>query len=264
MVITIMAKVHLTNFRDLGGIKTKDGRKVKKGYLFRGRSLFGLNQKQIDEVTSLGLDSIFDFRDEKDRVNKPDVEIKGAKYVPCGVLELLGPEASGSPVDIYYIQEVIAGKKMSKEEYEHSYMLYTRMYEEIPYAKDAFIQVFEAMNRHEKIYYHCTGGKDRTGICSMMILWALGVDDKPIYRDYHYSNIARWKKNLWRLGHIYKGSKQLMSIKYMWKFLNCNKKNFLITKKVIFDRYGSIEAFLKEVYSIEEAQIEDWKSFYLE
>ena len=259
-----MAKYHLTNFRELGGIKTKDGRHVKSGFLFRGPSLNHISQQALDEINGLGLTAIFDFRDEKDRVTKPDVKIEGATYYPCGVLELLGPEAQGSPVDIYYIQEVIAGKKMSKEEYEHSYQLFLRMYKEIPYAKDAFIQVFNALSRHEKIYYHCTGGKDRTGVCSMIILWALGVDDKEIYKNYHYSNIARRKKNLWRLKNIYKGSKQLRSIKYMWKFLNCNKKNFSTTKKAIFSKYPTIEAFLLDVYGIDQATIDGWKAFYLE
>ena len=264
ILLLTMGKIHLTNFRDLGGIKTKDGRRVKKGFLFRGKSLNGISEKAIDDLNRLGLTAIFDFRDEKDRLTKPDAKVEGATYYPCGVLELLGPEAQGSPVDIYYIQEVIAGKKMTKEEYEHSYQLFLRMYKEIPYAKDAFIQVFNAMSRHERIYYHCTGGKDRTGICSMIILWALGVDDKEIYRDYHYSNIARWRKNLWRLWHIFKGSKQLRSIKYMWKFLNCNKKNFKTAKHAIFSRYAKIEDFLDKVYGIDQQTIDDWKAFYLE
>lgn len=258
-----MKRVHLTNFRDLGGKKNKEGKHLKEGYLFRGRSLTGLSKKNLAEVEALHLDSIFDFRDEKDRIAKPDDEIKGAKNYACSVLEKLGPEASGSPVDIYYIQEVIAGKKMTKEEYEYSYEIYLRMYREIPYAVDAFKPVFEALDRHERIYYHCTGGKDRTGIFSMILLWAFGFDDKTVYRDYHRSNYARWKKNIWRLGHIFRNSGQLMSIKYMWKYLDCNKKNFNITKAAIFDRYGDIATFLKEVYGISKEQIADWKSFYL-
>ena len=259
-----MKKVHLTNFRDLSGRKNKEGKRLKKGYLFRGRSLYGLNKKRLKEVEALHLDAIFDFRDEKDRIAKPDAKINGAHFYPCSVLEKLGPEASGSPVDIYYIQEVIAGKKMSKEEYEYSYELFMRMYREIPFAMEAFKPIFEALDRHERIYYHCTGGKDRTGIFSMILLWAFGFDDKAVYRDYHHSNYARWRKNLWRLAHIFLHSGQWMSIPYMWKYLDCNKKNFNITRSAIFDSYGDIETFLEKVHGVSKERIADWKAFYLE
>lgn len=49
------------------------------------------------------------------------------------------------------------------------------------------------------LVFHCTGGKDRTGICAALLLMTLGVGEEDIYRDHDLSN----RYNAERLQPIY-------------------------------------------------------------
>lgn len=45
------------------------------------------------------------------------------------------------------------------------------------------------------LLFHCTAGKDRTGIAAALILYALGVDEKKIMEDYTATNYYRRTEN---------------------------------------------------------------------
>lgn len=60
------------NFRDLGGYKTQDGRRVKWGKIFRSDDLHNLNDADLAYLASIPLVSIVDFRSEKEMMQAPD------------------------------------------------------------------------------------------------------------------------------------------------------------------------------------------------
>lgn len=70
------------NFRDVGGLPTVDGRRVKQGVLFRSGHLAHATDEDAAFLSSLGLHTIFDFRNAADqRLEGPDVTLPGVRNV---------------------------------------------------------------------------------------------------------------------------------------------------------------------------------------
>lgn len=251
----------LMNFRELGGYKTEDGKEIRKGFIFRGRALDNLNEKSIRYLESLHLDYVFDLRDSSNQKDKPDYLLPGVKYVSCPVVESLAMGNDHNPVDLDKIERVLREGKWTKEDYKASAETIELMYEKMPYAR-AFLPIFEAMNEGKRIYIHCTGGKDRTGVACMLILWALGVPDKTILKDYRLSNRYRRKRNYWRIKTTFLSSKHLYSIYYISRFMFCKPRHFKIAKEAIFSKYSNIGLFFEKEYAINHKMIENWKKFY--
>ena len=58
--------------------------------------------------------------------------------------------------------------------------------------RDSFKELFRALEAGETpILFHCTAGKDRTGVAAMLILLALGASDETICADYARTNLCR-------------------------------------------------------------------------
>ena len=70
------------NFRDVGGLPTVDGRRVRQGVLFRSGHLAHATGQDAAFLTTLGLHTIFDFRNAADqKLEGPDVELPGVRNV---------------------------------------------------------------------------------------------------------------------------------------------------------------------------------------
>ncbi len=258
-----MKSIPLTNFRELGGYQTSNGKKIKEGYLFRGRALRTNDPSIISSIEDLHIDSIFDFRDSDNRLHEPDISIKGAKYYPCGVLESLGESMDKNPIDVREIEKTLEGETWTRKDFKAALATYERMYLEMPFSP-GYKAMFDALSRHEKIYVHCTGGKDRTGVACMLILWALGASKRTILHDYRLSNKCRRERNIWRIKRVLQMSKKLYSVYYMNKFMFCRKRQFKLTFKAIFAKYDNLYEYFDKTFGISKETIEDWRKFYLE
>lgn len=258
-----MKNIPLTNFRELGGYKTKEGKRIKEGYLFRGRALQTNDPSIISSIEDLHIDSIFDFRDRDNRIQEPDILIPGAKYYGCGVLESLGESMDKNPIDVREIEKTLEGETWTRNDFKVALETYERMYLEMPFSS-GYKPMFDALTRHERIYVHCTGGKDRTGVACMLILWALGASERTILYDYRLSNKYRKKRNVWRIKRVLKMSKKLYSVYYMSKFMFCGKRQFNLTFNAIFSKYNDMYEYFDKTFGISKKTIEDWRNFYLD
>src|SRR5699024_12834665 len=61
------------------------------------------------------------------------------------------------------------------------------------HAQAAYRKMFNVLLENDKegesVVFHCTAGKDRTGVAAFLILSALGVSEKQIVEDYLYTNL---------------------------------------------------------------------------
>jgi protein-tyrosine phosphatase len=78
-----------SNFRDLGGYETVDGRQVKWGEVFRSGRLPGLSDADVDRLGSLGVRTVVNF------LTPAEVEHAGEDRLPKGVREIAAPIAGG-------------------------------------------------------------------------------------------------------------------------------------------------------------------------
>ncbi|MEX0739903.1 MAG: tyrosine-protein phosphatase [Pseudohongiella sp.] len=167
------------NFRDLGGYQTEDGRQVKSGLLYRSGVLHHLTDADYKKIDALDIQTVVDFRAIEERQDEPtnwkagDVNIMTWDYhMTFGegndVLgafanpDLGGPEAEALMAELY--------RQMIDQQQPH----YAAMFDQLA-------------NNDEALLFHCTAGKDRTGIAAALLLTALGVERETVIADYTLS-----------------------------------------------------------------------------
>jgi len=176
------------NVRDIGGYRSAYGREVIRGRLFRGDSLSGLTRNDIERLEQLGLRTVIDFR------TPGEILLSGPDRLPYGV-ELAQLPVSGG--DLGSIYELIASGDHDQQRRKlgdgraASFMVeMNRAFVTDGRQREAFGAALRLMCAAVKLplLYHCTGGKDRTGWMSAIVLTALGVPRELVLRDYLLSN----------------------------------------------------------------------------
>ncbi|MEV6738148.1 tyrosine-protein phosphatase [Streptomyces sp. NPDC051104] len=186
------------NFRDVGGLPTVDGRRVRRGVLFRSGHLAHATERDATFLTSLGLHTIFDFRNAADKkLEGPDVELPGVRNVN---LPLTDP-AHGAEFwkmvrdgDLEQLRALLADGKaanrmilsyrtiIKERTAEHSQVLHALAEDSVP------------------ALMHCAAGKDRAGLSIAVTLLALGVEREAIVADYLESNAKHRRYKVRRNG----------------------------------------------------------------
>jgi protein-tyrosine phosphatase len=166
-----------SNFRDLGGYRTSDGRTVRWRQIFRSNHLGHLTEADIEVLRPLGLKSAFDFRGTEERVaaicGVTGIAVHSLPIEPTVVAALRARRASGLPLSSADAVEVM----------RESYRNYVR--QNTPCFRALFALLLED---RAPLVIHCTAGKDRTGFACALILHSLGVADDPIAEDYLLTN----------------------------------------------------------------------------
>ena len=156
------------NVRDLGGYPTEDGKRTKYKAFLRGDSLNGLTGKDRAFLAEYGVTLVIDLRSSKETKMNPDhIDKREMEYLNVPLLD--------------QIQSTLLKGKMPDDMSE----MYIGLVEN---SKDGLKEVFTRMvNERGVILYHCTAGKDRTGIITMLLLKLAGVADDTVLADYAIS-----------------------------------------------------------------------------
>lgn len=146
------------NARDLGGIALASGAQVAARKLFRGPPLTQLSESDCAEVAKLGLQSVVDLRIESEAAQLPD---------QACVLEAAEAQLVAAPLPVPY--NVSAADYIAVLD-----------------ARESMLKVFETLADEARypVYFHCTWGRDRTGILAAVVLLALGASPDAIMEDY--------------------------------------------------------------------------------
>ncbi|MFE2201355.1 tyrosine-protein phosphatase [Streptomyces amritsarensis] len=174
------------NFRDVGGLPTSDGRRVATGRLFRSGHLAHATETDAEFLTSLGLHTIFDFRNGADHaLEGPDVELPGVRNVniplsdPADGREFWRLVRDG---DLDQLRSILGdGKAAARMANSYRGIIRTRTAEHS--------RVVHALAEDSvPALLHCAAGKDRAGLSVAVTLLALGVEREAIVTDYLESN----------------------------------------------------------------------------
>ena len=258
------------NARELGGFTAGAGR-IKRGRLLRTASLSAISAEDIDALCTLYKAAyIVDLRMSFERKTAPDPEVPGAKNRFLPVMEYedfpgFEPEflkvLADPDVDRFEMM------KMAVEMGTFSDKIYVNFLtgERGKSAYRGFFDCLMSLPEGRSILWHCTDGKDRTGIASMLVLAALDVDEKTIMEDYMLTN----EYNAKRIAAARAGFERMdltpefMEIAlfgagavyeyYMTNALDALKKS-----------YGSLKGYLSEELCVGTAECEALKDKFLE
>lgn len=176
--------MNIRNFRDISGYKNQDGKIMKKNMIFRGGALNHITHEQAEYLENiLGVRYILDFRDEKEAEMAKDYSFSLAYYEQISALRVQKHNDKG------FDFENIVREKMDERQFQHILEYLKEGYQTMAFGNPAYQRLFELMLKNDgNIYFHCTAGKDRTGIAGFLIMIALGMDEKDAVNEYLLSN----------------------------------------------------------------------------
>lgn len=166
------------NFRDLGGITTGDGRRIRHGLLYRSGDLSRLDDMELTMLENLGLRAVIDLRAKREIARHPD-------RLPTTIREVFNIHIHDTARDH---AEKLFDERNSEALRSVLTNDYIRMVRDHDHEFARFLEIL-ATTSHLPLVYHCATGKDRTGLATLFLLSALGVSDEKIKQDYLASNL---------------------------------------------------------------------------
>lgn len=160
------------NVRDIGGWTGADGRRVRTGALYRADGLGRLTGESIAMMREMRIVEVIDLREERESANIPDrLDGLGAAYLH---MPMLGNR--------YYPLNPADARPLNLPDRTLP-TLYAAM---IDHFGDRFVAVLShlASERDGAAVFHCSAGKDRTGLVAAFLLTLLGVDRDDVIADY--------------------------------------------------------------------------------
>ena len=176
------------NFRDLGGYSTADGLITSWDQVYRADSVSFLTHQGWKEMGKLNIKRVYDLRRDGERKNWPTVEHGLAHEV---VHMPIGPDAAEMTVVEWFQQ------RGADAVWDESYVAETYR-ENLTVFCDVFARLITelASSEHRPAVFHCTAGKDRTGLAAALLLEVLGVARDDILDDYELTNVTRSEQRI--------------------------------------------------------------------
>ncbi|WP_326574523.1 tyrosine-protein phosphatase [Streptomyces sp. NBC_00481] len=231
------------NFRDVGGLPTVDGRRVRHGVLFRSGHLAHATDEDTAFLTSLGLHTIFDFRNAADqKLEGPDVELPGTLNVnlplsdPADGAEFWKMVRDG---DLDQLRALLDGGKgagrmiasyrtiIKHRTAEHSRVLHAVAEDSVP------------------VLMHCAAGKDRAGLSIAITLLALGVEREAVVADYLESNAKHRRYKVHRSSsHASAYSPEVMDL--LSPLFDARAEYLQAAFETIDETWGDVDTYLEK------------------
>lgn len=243
------------NFRDIGGLETRDGRRLRGGLLFRSGSPALLSESERRAVQDLHLRCILDLRSKAEAEAYPDPSFPGVRMLQhAGVVSAGGEQIDFSPAGMYQ-----TGVD-AEEQYERLLHYYGRM----PFANESFHVLMEAIRKRDvPLLFHCATGKDRTGVAAMIVEMALNVGEDVLFADYMASNHYH-KQALARLLKAHaaetEGHPELERLLKMRAGVIEEAGRHVLQK--IKERDGDFDRYIKREYGWSDADLKASRVFY--
>ena len=246
------------NFRELGGYRADEGKTVKWGQIYRGFPTGRLTtEADRARLDGLGLRLILDLRSSAEAAKLPDYVPDGARLVQiCGLRDATGQEIDFSPNDIQrLVQSAPAGMSLTQ-----------LMYRQMLTGNKAFKELFRALEAGETpILFHCTAGKDRTGVAAMLILLALGASDETICADYARTNLCRAAEIEKAMADHAAEIAADPAQKLRWQTsAGVDPETAPFVLRTIRQDYGNAESYLEAEYGLTPARLMRLRRMYLE
>ncbi len=167
-----------SNFRDLGGYRSADGRYVRWGRIYRSGQLSALTDTDRRYLHSLGIELVCDFRHPREQRKNPSaLHRQGLRIESLSI-------TPGSSAAFY--------DSLHKEQWDSSAVegiMCNINRELVRHHSNQYRKLLQGLlDPSRRLLFHCAAGKDRTGLAAALILAVLEVPRDTILKDYLLSN----------------------------------------------------------------------------
>ncbi len=219
------------NFRDLGGYSTRSGMTTKWRRILRADSPHRLSEQDMDTLLGQGLRTVIDMRSGNEIENAPNpfAGLGQVSYHNIGLFDHLAPDtmrkdqtqASADPLLDFYVT-TLANRQAA--------------------IRDVLMAIATAQSG--AVMFHCTAGKDRTGLISALLLGLVDVGENEIISDYAQTKplIAGLVQEFLELA-----KENGIDLKSYRPLLACEPGTMRKVVKHIGDQYNSVPDYLAEI-----------------
>lgn len=255
----MVSVTNLLNFRDLGGIATSCGKKVRAGRLLRAAQPVGLCDEDVKSLLALGLRFIVDFRTKNEATAEPVDEIAEVIYTH---IDIMGDNHAHAANPKFWMELFHKNPRGVSDEFTQLYRDFvTNATSLAGYA--AFLKAVAAADAGATLF-HCAAGKDRTGFAAAILLKILGVPDEAIFDDYMQTKIYQQKVNDEYVERARKAGFSDEQIEEMGAIFGVKSDYLVAAFAAAEETYGSFENYVREGLGISDEEIERLKELYLE
>jgi protein-tyrosine phosphatase len=225
------------NFRETGGYPTMDHRWVRSGLVFRTDHLNELSDADVDTLETIGIRSVYDFRLNDEVTRQPSRLPGSVTPVQLGFGDV---GLDGAMIDV--VRDILAGKRAVPDAsfWDENYLTI------LDAGRPMFVQLFQALADPTNLpaVFHCTGGKDRTGLANAMLLTTLGVDQAIVIDDFLLTNIYRTP---FRIASLAPGLRATgVDVSSAVPIIGVCRSALVSALSHLESRYGGVEAYLAD------------------
>ena len=238
----------VVNFRDIGGLKTTEGKTVKWGKIFRSDNLSNLKASEFSKFNDLNIKTVFDLRTSHEIKGKEDNLPMDTEYIHFPTLE------DNEDLLSKMRARVINGEVSDKQSLNLMLDLYRSVISDnIPSLKKLIHQIVDS---NDAVLYHCSAGKDRTGVVTALLLSILKVDRETITQEYMLSNYYRRAKleKIIRKVKVAKLVKTRIELQAIQNFMSVDECYLNAAFTEIDTKYGGIDQFIQNQLGIDDVQ----------
>lgn len=245
--------MNILNVRSLTDKITKDGMKVKTNAIWRAGNLMTADDEAVAKLKEMNINYIYDFRSEQELKSDGQKLPAHAQTVHIDIL----PMASMDPEEMkaQMAQLMKDPQNMFKHIYGQAFPQaagYTRFFQEI-LTQDT-----------PEFLFHCTGGRDRTGIAGALLMHIFGYNREDIYEEFQKMDMASARKLVDKSNPMIQamGLSDMDSdeIAETFRPKRHELENFF---NAVEKLYGGIDGFIGEFLGITPDEREELKKRYL-
>lgn len=210
----------ISNFRDMGGVVTKDGKLIKWGKIYRSANMNEISDADIKKMKDLDITKVIDLRRDNEVLEYHKNIDKVKNNFEYKQISLAKQEFGDREIKEIIQRKISVGKS----------------YRDLIDNHEAVKKILELIiNSEDSVIFHCQEGKDRTGIIAMILYGLLNVDQIDIIADYEVSSAY--------LGYISDyGQDEEYSV-----FRITNPYYMKEAYEYVVDEYGSFENYIEKL-----------------
>lgn len=244
------------NFRDIGGYLNRQGRQVKWRKIMRCGHLANLSSADLDALEAIGINQVHDFRRVEEQAQNPS----------CAVRAQIFDDYQISIGDISRFWEFLFEGELSAES---SHQLVVNSYRS---CIQTVIPAFSRFMRHivdnadNASVFHCSAGKDRTGMAAALILAALDVPRETIIEDYMLTLKHYDSSRLIDIveGHLRDANVEQWDRAWLIPYCSVHRDNIVAFLDAIDAEYGDIKGYLITALGLSEQDIAKMQESFLQ
>ncbi|KZT24581.1 hypothetical protein NEOLEDRAFT_1094430, partial [Neolentinus lepideus HHB14362 ss-1] len=240
------------NVRDIGGYPTaQPAVNVRPGFIYRSGEVSGITEQGKQQLKALGITTVYDLRSdtEMEKYNTPIPDIPGVNIIRTPVFqkEDYSPEMMAKRYELY-----ASGKTEAFME------LYSQI---LDHGGAAFGVILRHIRDrpHDGLLFHCTAGKDRTGIITAILLTLVDVEDGVIAEDYSLTRVGREPARAMVMARLAKVNLFAENNEAALNMFTCRPETMIAFLGLLRDKYGGVAEYLRRYVGLTDGDIETIK-----